>query len=115
MNKLNYIYIHVVITLIIVFKIFIKNLTKLIKKTAGLNDNIDKLKNNILTTNEKVEGIKTTQDSWHFFFTIYIVYSILKETLKDYKKSSKLTRGITKSFTKSCVKNASKISKIKIK
>lgn len=115
MENIKYIYIPVIIVLIIVLIIFIKSLAKLMKKTAGLNDNINKLKNNIDIANNKVEDIKQTKQSWQFFFTIYIVYSILKETVKDYKKSSKHSRGIAKSFSKTCVKNASKLSKIKIK
>lgn len=115
MEAMKYIYIVIVIALIVVFVLLIKQLVKLMKKAAGLNDNIDKLNNNISRVNDKVEDIKQTKESWQFFATVYIVYSILKETMKDYKSSSILTRGIAKSFTKTCAKNVSKLSKIKIK
>lgn len=115
MEKIKYIYIPVIICLIIVFIMFIYALAILMKKAAGLNKNIDSLKNNIGIANNKVEEIKKTKESWQFFATIYIVYSVLKETIKDYKNSSLLTKGLAKSFTKTCIKNASRLSKIKIK
>lgn len=111
---MKYLYILLIIAIIVVLiKLFIE-LTKLMKKAAGLNDNINKLNDDINNSNQKVEEIKSTEKSWKFFFSIYIILSVLKEVFKDYKRSSLLTRNLPKSFAKTCAKNVGKIKKISI-
>ena len=111
---MKYLYILLIIAIIAtLIKLFVE-LAKLMKNAAGLNDNINKLNNNVNMSNKKIEDIKSTESSWKFFFSIYIILSVLKEMFIDYRHSSILTRSLPKSFTKTCVKNVGRIKKIKI-
>ena len=111
---IKYLYIPIIITLIAVLFILFANLAKLMKKVAITNDSANILRENINEVKEKTKQIEQTRDSWRFFISIFIVFTIIKETIIDYKNTSKLKRTFSKSFTKTCVRNVSKIKKISI-
>ena len=108
----KYIYIPIIVVLIIVFIIFIKKLASLMKNAAGINNKIDNLNSNLVIASNKKQEIEKSKDSYKFFFTIYVVLSVLRSVFKDYKHTSKAKRSIVGSFTKTCIKNSSKLSKI---
>ena len=111
---IKYLYIPIIITLIIVLIVLFVKLTKLMKNAAGINEKINSVNSNIEISQNKIEEIEDTKQSWHFFFIIYIVLFVIKDTMKDYKRTARNKRKIGKSFAKVCTRNASKIRKIKI-
>lgn len=113
-DLIKYLYIVIIIALLITLIVFFIKFVKLMKKAAGLNEKLEKVNKNKALVDSKTEYIKSTKNSWQFFFIIYVVLLVLSETFKDYKKTEKSKKNVTKSFGKTCVKNVSKIKKIRI-
>lgn len=105
-NIMKTVYVIIIIALLITLIYLFISLVRLMKKLAGVSDGINRINNNIEEINKKKEEIDKSKNSFKFFFTIYVVASVLKQTLANRKQ------GLAKSFAKTCIKNASKISKI---
>lgn len=83
------------------------------KQIASEKDKFNNINENIKSTNNKIQAINNTKNSFNFFISIFVVVSILLETIKDFKDTKTSKRTISKSFKKTCERNASRISKIK--
>ena len=80
------------------------------KKLANITEKTNNISKGIASINEKSEKVKKSYQSIKFFFNIYVICIVVKETIRSIKK---LTReGLKKEFALACVKNASKIAKM---
>ena len=107
---LKYIYVVLIAVIVIILFVLLSKLKKLMKKCAGLSENINTLKSNIDKSNEKIEDIEKTKESWQFFINAWVILTVLKQTFKLFKQFRK--DGIKKAFVIACAQNAIKIAKL---
>lgn len=106
---MKYLYIVIIIALVISLIALVRQLLKVMKTISKMKPSIDSLNNNLTKTNEKVEEIKSSKESWSFFISIYIIYSVLKTTLTNLKQQT-----IKAAFISACIAHAAQLKKVKI-
>lgn len=103
----NYIYTAIIVVFIISLIFLVKKLIGTFKILASVNNSIESISGNVDKINIKVEKIKKSKESFKFFFAIYIIIVIIKETLQNRKNES-----TGKALSKSCIKHASQLAKL---
>lgn len=110
MNKTyTYIYAIVITLILILLVIFFIRLKKLMKKIVLLNDGVGVAKDNLDAIKDKTNQIEKSKESYKFFISIYVVFTIIKETISNLKDNK-----IAKAFTLACLANAKSIKKMKV-
>lgn len=109
MSIMKIIYIVIYVVLAITLVMFFIQLVKTLKKLTSINESVNSLQNNLDKANKKIEYIQSTEDSWSFFMSLYIILIIIRETFKQKKKGN----GLGKSLATSCIRHSSQLSKIR--
>ena len=110
----KYIYIALIVVIVIEIIYLFVRLSVLGKELKKLGVELESLENNLNKVKEHMEAIEKTKNSWKFFLSVYLIFSIFKMASKDYRKSKDKDKSYFKSLAKVAAKNASTISKIKI-
>lgn len=108
-NYMKYVYIVLIVVLFITIIAFIVNLVKMMKEIAATADKTTSINTNIEASKSKLDYIKSTEGSWSFFLSLFVIITIIKEAFKYRGKSDSLG----KSFTKSCIRHSRELSKIR--
>ena len=108
-NYMKYVYIVLIVVLFITIIAFIVNLVKMMKEIAATADKTVNINTNIESSKSKLDYIKSTEGSWSFFMSLFVIITIIKETFKYKRRSDSLS----KSFARSCIRHSSQITKIR--
>lgn len=108
-NYMKYVYIVLIVVLFITIIAFIVNLVKMMKEIAATADKAVNINTNIEASKSKLDYIKSTEGSWSFFMSLFVIITIIKETFKYKRRSDSLS----KSFARSCIRHSSQITKIR--
>lgn len=109
-NIYKYLYIFIISLIIILLIIVFIKLKKLMKKIVILNENSNKINESINRINDKTQEINKSKESIKFFISIYVVFTIIKQTIVNLKKNN---NKIAKAFALACLSNASNIKKMR--
>lgn len=96
------------VALIILF-VLLARLAKMSKTAAIISDDANHLGSSIEKANASIGSIRSYEDSWNFFTSIYLITAILKEANRYRKRD----HSVSSSLTRSLAKHAKQLSSIR--
>lgn len=94
---------------VIIFIILLVRLSKIVKTANIISDDTQLLNRNMQKINDSLDSIRSHEDSWNFFTSVYIITAILKEANRYRKKD----HSVPASLSRSVAKHAKQLSSIR--